>query len=202
MSDIKVFKSMNMNSINIPIMAFQSANEWRAWLTKNAQNSRSIWLKIFKKDSTEKTITYAEALDEALCFGWIDGQKKSFDQQAWLQKFCPRSPKSIWSKVNIEHIERLTKLGKMEPAGLMAVEAAQADGRWEMAYDSSSNMSFPDEFTIELSKDKKAYDFFKTLNKANLYAIAFRLQTAKKPDTRQKRIEVILDMLSKGQKFH
>jgi len=190
------------SKINIPVMAFQSAMEWRTWLTKNAQNSKGIWLKIFKKDSTEKTITYAEALDEALCFGWIDGQKNSFDQQAWLQKFCPRSPKSIWSKVNIEHIERLTKLGKMEPAGLIAVEAAKADGRWDMAYDSSSKMSVPDDFIKELIKDKKAHEFFKTLNKANLYAITFRLQTAKKPETRQKRVKTILDMLSKGQKFH
>ncbi len=190
------------SKINIPIIAFQSAKEWRAWLTKNAQNSKGIWLKIFKMNSTEKTITYSEALDEALCFGWIDGQKNSFDQQVWLQKFCPRSPKSIWSKVNIEHIERLTKLGKMEPAGLLAVEAAKEDGRWEMAYDSSSKMSVPDDFIKELSKDKKAHEFFKTLNKANLYSIAFRLQTAKKPETRQKRVEVILDMLSKGQKFH
>jgi uncharacterized protein YdeI (YjbR/CyaY-like superfamily) len=187
---------------NQPVMAFQSAKEWRAWLSKNHLVSKGIWLKIFKKDSKEKTITYAEALDESLCFGWIDGQKKSHDTQAWLQKFCPRGAKSIWSKINITHIERLTEAGKMKPRGLEVVASAKADGRWERAYDSPGNMSIPEDFIKELSKNKKAYEFYKTLNKTNLYSIAFRLQTAKKPETRQKRMGVILEMLSKGQKFH
>jgi len=183
-------------------ISFQSAREWRSWLSKNAQVSAGVWLKIFKKDSKEKTITYAEALEEALCYGWIDGQKKSIDKQAWLQRFCPRGPKSIWSKVNIAHIERLTKEGKMKPQGLKAVLSAKADGRWEKAYDSPGTMTVPDDFLKELSKNKKALAFYKTLNRANLFSIVFRLQTAKKPETRQKRMEVILDMLSKGQKFH
>jgi uncharacterized protein YdeI (YjbR/CyaY-like superfamily) len=187
---------------NMPVIAFQTAKEWRTWLSKNYQVSIGIWLKISKKDSKEKTISYAEALEESLCYGWIDGQKKSLDEQAWLQKFCPRGPKSIWSKVNIAHVERLTKAGKMEPEGLKAVASAKADGRWEAAYDSPSKMTVPDDFINELSKNKKALEFYKTLNKANLFSIAFRLQTAKKPETRQKRVEIILDMLSKGQKFH
>jgi uncharacterized protein YdeI (YjbR/CyaY-like superfamily) len=190
------------SKISIPVIEFQSAKEWRTWLSKNAEGSKGVWLKIFKKDSNKKTITYAEALEESLCYGWIDGQKKSFDTQAWLQKFCPRGARSIWSKVNVAHIERLTKAGKMRPQGLKAVTSAKADGRWEKAYDSPSKMTAPDDFIKELSKNKKAYAFYKTLNKANLFAIAFRLQTAKKPETRQKRMEVILEMLSKGQKFH
>jgi uncharacterized protein YdeI (YjbR/CyaY-like superfamily) len=187
---------------NQPVLAFQSAKAWRAWLSENHLTSNGIWMKIFKKDSKEKTITYVEALDESLCFGWIDGQKKSHDTQAWLQKFCPRGPKSIWSKVNITHIERLTKAGKMKPQGLNVVASAKADGRWERAYDSPSTMTVPDDFLKALRKDKKAYAFYKTLNKSNLYAIAFRLQTAKKPETRLKRMAVILEMLSKEQKFH
>ncbi|MES2141057.1 MAG: YdeI/OmpD-associated family protein [Bacteroidota bacterium] len=190
------------SKINMPVIEFQTAEEWRTWLSKNSQVSNGVWLKIFKKDSNEKTITYAEALEESLCYGWIDGQKKSFDKQAWLQKFCPRGPKSIWSKVNVAHIERLTKAGKMKPQGLKAVASAKADGRWEKAYDSPSKMTVPDDFIKELSKNKKAHEFYKTLNKANLFSIAFRLQTAKKTETRQKRMKVILDMLSKGQKFH
>ena len=186
----------------MPVIAFQSVKEWNTWLSKNANISKGIWLKIYKKDSKEKTITYAEALEESLCYGWIDGQKKSFDEEAWLQKFCPRRPKSIWSKINIAHIERLTKAGKMKPQGLKEVASAKEDGRWEKAYDAPSTMNVPDDFMQELSKNKKAHEFYKTLNKANLFSIAFRLQTAKKPETRQKRMELILNMLSKGQKFH
>jgi uncharacterized protein YdeI (YjbR/CyaY-like superfamily) len=187
---------------SIPSIAFKTPKEWRDWLSENAQTSAGVWLSIAKKGSNEKTVTYAEALEEALCFGWIDGPKKSIDEHAWLQKFCPRGAKSIWSKVNIAHIERLTKAGKMEPDGLKAVAAAKADGRWEAAYDSSSKMTIPDDLISELHKNKKALEFYNTLNKANLFAIVFRLQTAKKPETRQKRMAFILDMLSKGQKFH
>ena len=190
------------SKVSMPVIAFKTAKEWRTWLSKNSQVSTGVWLKISKKDSKEKTVTYAEALEESLCYGWIDGQKKSLDEQAWLQKFCPRGPKSIWSKINIAHIENLTKAGKMEPEGLKAVASAKADGRWEAAYDSPAKMTVPDDFINELSKNKKALDFYKTLNKANLFSIAFRLQTAKKPETRRKRVEVIVDMLSKGEKFH
>jgi len=190
------------SEVNIPIVAFQSAKKWRTWLSRNSQVSKGVWLKIFKKDSKEQSITYAEALEESLCYGWIDGQKKSFNKQAWLQKFCPRGPKSIWSKINIAHIERLIKAGKMNSQGLRAVESAKKDGRWERAYDSPGKMVVPDDFIKELSKNKKALEFYKTLNRANMFSIAFRLQTAKKPETRQKRMEVILDMISKGQKFH
>ena len=193
---------MMESKTNVPVLEFQSAKEWSVWLSKNAQVSNGVWLKIFKKDSGIKTIAYSEALEESLCYGWIDGQKKSFDEQAWLQKFCPRRPQSIWSKINIGHIERLTKAGKMKPQGLKEVAAAKKDGRWEKAYDAQSKMSVPDDFMKELGKNKKAHEFYKTLNKANLFSIAFRLQTAKKPETRQKRMKMILSMLSKGEKFH
>src|SRR5687767_3514052 len=120
----------------LPVIEFKTAGKFEAWLRKNHDNSNGIWLKILKKDSGKKTISYAEALDVALCYGWIDGQKQAHDEQAWLQKFGPRGAKSIWSKVNTEHVKRLINEGKMRPAGLTAVEKAKADGRWEKAYDS------------------------------------------------------------------
>ena len=185
-----------------PTLPFKTAKAFETWLGKNYDSSAGIWLKIYKKDSGVTSITYAEALDVALCYGWIDGQKKTFDDLSWLQKFCPRREKSGWSKINIGHVERLIKENRMQPAGLLAVEKAKADGRWEQAYDSQSNMSIPDDFLKALDKNKKAKAFFATLNKANLYAIGYRLQTAKKPETREKRMKAILEMLSNGKKFH
>ena len=134
------------NPTTIPNIEFETSDAFETWLDKNHAISTGIWMKIFKKDSGQKTISYAEALDVALCYGWIDGQRKSFDELAWLQKFCPRTAKSIWSKVNIGHVERLTNSAKMQPAGLLAVEKAKADGRWERAYDSPSKMTIPEDF--------------------------------------------------------
>jgi len=192
----------NMTKLNtIPTIEFKTAQMFETWLEKNHENSSGLWIKIFKKDSGKKTISYAEALDVALCYGWIDGQKQSYDEQAWLQKFCPRMAKSIWSKVNIGHVERLINEAKMKPAGLNAVEKAKADGRWEKAYDSPSKMTIPEDFLKELSKNKKAEEFFKGLNKTNLFSIGFRLQTAKKQETREKRMKEIIEMLAKGEKF-
>jgi len=192
-----------MDTLNsTPIIAFETAEMFETWLETNHTSSTGIWLKIFKKNSGVQTISYAQALDEALCFGWIDGQRKSFDEKAFLQKFCPRRPKSIWSKINIGHVERLSKAKRMRPAGMKAVDQAKEDGRWAQAYDSPSNMTIPDDFLTALSKNKKADLFFKTLNKANLFAIGFRLQTAKKQETRDKRMKDIIDMLSRGEKFH
>lgn len=183
-------------------LSFKTAKAFEKWLAKNHETPIGIWLRFFKKESGEKTITYKEALDEALCYGWIDGQANKYDDTSWIQKFTPRRAKSIWSKRNTTYIDRLTELGKMKPAGVAEVEKAKADGRWEKAYDSPSNMSFPDDFMKELSKKKKAKTFFESLNKANRYAIAWRLQTAKKPETREKRMKIILEMLAKGEKFH
>jgi len=191
-----------MNKIDtLPIIQFETTETFETWLVENHETLSGLWMKIFKKDSKKKTITYAEALDVALCFGWIDGQKKTFDEESWLQKFTPRREKSIWSKVNIGHIERLTNEGRMRPAGLKAIEKAKADGNWEKAYDSSSKMTIPEDFLKEISKNKKAEAFFLTLNKTNLFSIGFRLQTAKKQETRTKRMKEIIEMLAKGEKF-
>ncbi|MEO6132446.1 MAG: YdeI/OmpD-associated family protein [Saprospiraceae bacterium] len=187
---------------DLPILSFTNIKELISWIAKNQTASTGIWIRLFKKNSAVTTLTYAEALDVALCYGWIDGQKKTYDSESWIQKFTPRRPKSIWSKRNQEHIARLEKSGKMRAAGMRQVEAAKADGRWEQAYDSPSNMVVPDDFLLKLGKNKKAEAFFKTLNKTNTYAIVWRLQTAKKPETRDKRMKTILEMLKKGEKFH
>jgi uncharacterized protein YdeI (YjbR/CyaY-like superfamily) len=196
-SKIKTLQEKDLEIIN-----FKSPKEFEKWLSKNYNSEKGIWLRFFKKDSEIKSLTYKEAVEEALCYGWIDGQAKSYDEKSWIQKFTPRRKKSIWSKINTERIEQLIKLGKMKPSGLKEVEEAKADGRWEKAYDSPSEMTIPNYFLKELSKNKKAKVFFETLNKTNKYSIAWRLQTAKKPETRQKRIQIILDMLSRGEKFH
>lgn len=184
-----------------PTLAFESSNAWELWLAQNHTSSNGIWMRIFKKESGEPSVTYAEALDVALCYGWIDGQKNKMDTQSWVQKFTPRRARSIWSKRNIEHIERLSKEQRMQPAGIKAYEEAQADGRLAAAYDSPSNAIPPEDLLLLLSKNPKAAAFFESLNKSNKYAIIWRLQTAKKPETRQKRMALILDMLEKGERF-
>lgn len=187
---------------DLPILAFTSAEDLRSWLGKNHKESPGIWIRLFKIKSGMPTITYAEALDTALCYGWIDGQKKAYDVQSWLQKFTPRRPKSLWSKRNCENVERLVNSGMMHPEGMKEVEAAKADGRWEHAYQSSRDMVVPPDFLDALAGDKKAEAFFKTLNKTNVYSIVWRLQNTKKPVTRNKKIKMIVEMLGKGDKFH
>jgi uncharacterized protein YdeI (YjbR/CyaY-like superfamily) len=184
------------------IQSFGSAAEFRKWLQANHETSDGIWIRIFKKNSETVSVTYAGALDEALCFGWIDGQKKPHDEVSWLQKFTRRRAKSGWSKINTGHAERLMRAGKMRAAGRAEIEAAKKDGRWNAAYDSPSNATFPEDFLTALGKDPKAQAFFESLNKANRYAISYRLQTAKKPETRQRRMEMILGMLARGEAFH
>lgn len=176
--------------------------DFRRWLGKNHARSDGIWLRIFKKDSGKKSLTYAEALDQALCHGWIDGQTKPFDELSWLRKFTPRRSKSRWSKINTQHVERLAIAGAMTSAGLKAVEAAKADGRWEAAYPSRKNAVPPEDFMKELAKNRKAKAFFETLNKANVYAIVYRLQTAKRPETRVRWMKLILEMMAQGKAFH
>jgi uncharacterized protein YdeI (YjbR/CyaY-like superfamily) len=191
-----------MPTDNLPIISFETPAEWAQWLAANHAESSGVWLRMFKKGTGISSINYAEALDEALCYGWIDGQKNKYDERSWLQRFTPRRAKSIWSKINTGHVERLVKAGKMQAAGMKEIEAAKRDGRWQKAYDSHKNMTLPEDFLNELEKDPPAKTFFETLNKTNLYAIAFRLQTAKKPETREKRMKQILEMLAKGEKFH
>jgi uncharacterized protein YdeI (YjbR/CyaY-like superfamily) len=181
---------------------FKSSAAFRDWLEANHNESDGFWLRIFKKSSGEASITYREALDQALCHGWIDGQKRPYDENSWLQKFTPRRARSGWSKINTEHAERLIQAGQMQPAGLEAVMAARADGRWQTAYDSPRHAAVPEDFLKALKKSKKAKAFFETLDKANVYSIVYRLQTAKKPETREKRLRMILAMMDRGEKFH
>lgn len=193
---------MKTQKAELPVLSFKSSGSFREWLSENHSSPTGIWLRIYKVKSGIATVTYAEALDVALCFGWIDGQKNTFDDDSWIQKFTPRRPRSLWSKKNREHVERLTQLGFMQPSGVEEVEAAKADGRWDKAYDSQSTMVIPSDFLKELSKHKKAEAFFQTLNKTNVFAIVWRLQTAKKPETRERRMNAILDKLKKGEKIH
>jgi len=188
-----------MNSASdLEIVTFASARAWRQWLARNHAASDEIWLRLFKKASGVASVTYDEALDEALCYGWIDGQLKSYDAKSWLRKFTPRRAKSVWSKKNLDHVARLTEAGRMKAAGRKAAEAARQD----VAYDSPSKAAVPKDFLKALAKNAKAKACFATLNKANVYAITWRLQTAKKPETRQKRLEAILAMLARGERFH
>lgn len=183
-------------------MSFTTLASWEKWLGRNHAKSTGLWVRFFKKHSGKKSIIYAEALDGALCYGWIDGQLKKYDADSWIQKFTPRKAKSIWSKRNTRRVGELIKLKRMKPAGLLAVQTARADGRWEKAYDSPGNMEVPADFLRMLRKQKGAYAFFKTLNRANQYAIAWRLQTAKKPETRERRMKAIVVMMAEGKKFH
>lgn len=183
-------------------LAFKSSAAFRKWLAAHHDTADGIWLRIFKKVSGKKTVTYDEALDEALCFGWIDGLKKSYDEHSFIQRFTPRRARSGWSKRNTLLVERLTKAGLMMPAGIKAVDAARADGRWQAAYEPPHDAAPPEDFLKALSRDKKAKAFFETLNRANVYAIVYRLKTAKKPETRARRMQNILAMMSRGEKFH
>lgn len=186
----------------IPLLSFDSSEKWRAWLEENHSLQIGVWIRLFKKNSGMQTLTYEQALDEALCFGWIDSQIKKYDEKSYMQKFSPRRAKSIWSKTNTKHAERLIKEGKMMPAGLMQIEEAKQDGRWATAYHPQSTSLIPDDFLKELATNKKAKQFFDTLNKTNRYAIAWRLQTAKTQQSREKRKRLILTMLAEERKFH
>lgn len=193
---------MTTKSGELPILPFPNKKKWTDWLTKQHDKSGGVWLKLAKKDSGIASVTYDEALESALCYGWIDGQKKSLDDKYWLQKFTPRGPKSIWSKINTEKVERLIKSGEMMPAGLKAIEAAKKDGRWDAAYASQKNISIPEDFRAALDRNQKAKDFFATLKSAERYSFLFRIQTAKKAETRAKRIQQFIEMLEKNEKFH
>jgi len=186
----------------LPIKGFATADLWEAWLSKQHASSAGLWLKIAKKDTGIASVNYAEALDTALSYGWIDGQKKTFDEEYFLQKFTPRRPRSLWSKRNIEHVARLTAAGKMRAPGLAEVEAAKRDGRFDAAYDPQSEMAVPEDFLEALEGNARAKATFQSLNRANLFAIAWRLQTAKKAETRMRRFETLLAMLEKGETLH
>ena len=190
------------NASTLPTLPFETQAAWQTWLDEHHATSKGLWLKIAKKGASVPSISYAEALEIALCYGWIDGQKASFDDQFWLQKFTPRGPKSIWSKINIEKATALIAAGRMQPAGLRHVEAAKADGRWEAAYDGQRAITVPDDFQRALDENPQAQAFFATLDSANRYAILFRIQTAKKAEVRESRIRTYIVMLATGQKLH
>src|SRR3954453_7737825 len=185
-----------------PIVHFADRTAFREWLSAHHASTPGLWLRIAKAASPRQSVTYAEALDLALCFGWIDGQKRRHDADSFLQKFTPRQKRSPWSKRNREHVERLIAAGEMPPAGLAAVAAAKADGRWDRAYDSPRTATVPDDLQAALDEHPQASAFFETLTGANRYAILYRIQTAVKPETRARRIAEFVAMLQRREALH
>ena len=175
---------------------------WRSWLARHGAGSPGVWLQIAKKDSGIPSVTHAQALEEALCHGWIDGQRRSLDAQYFLQKFTPRRARSLWSRVNRDKALALIASGRMQPAGLAEVERARADGRWDAAYEGQSRAAVPEDLAALLDGSPGAKAFFAALSAQNRYAMLFRLQTAKTPETRQRRLLQCVGMLERGEKFH
>ena len=194
--------SPQKNGNALPMLLFENPQAWATWLDENQATSPGVWLQIAKKGAGYTSVSYAEALEVALCYGWIDGQKQSFDEAAWLQKFTRRGPKSIWSKINREKAEALIQSGQMQPAGLATIERAKQNGQWDAAYDSHSKATVPDDLQAALDQNAEAKAFFATLNSNNRYAILFRIQTAKKAETRAKRIEQFVQMLERHEKIY
>jgi uncharacterized protein YdeI (YjbR/CyaY-like superfamily) len=186
---------------DLPIKHFRSAATFEKWVAAHPAD-KGLWAKIAKKDSGIASVSYEEAIEVALCHGWIDGQRRSCDAQFYLQRFTPRRPKSLWSKRNVARVERLIAEGRMKPAGLRAVEAAKGDGRWDQAYDGPSTMAVPDELAAALADNDKAKAFFAKLDKTSRYAVCLRVHTAKKPETRIARAQKLAGMLAKGDKLH
>ena len=198
----KTARSAGSVRLEEPTRAFKDAKAWESWLAKNHKAADGIWMRLAKKASGIKSITYPEAVEVALCYGWIDGLKRPESPTAWLQRFTPRRSKSIWSEINRNKALGLIAGGRMQPAGLEEVERAKHDGRWDAAYASPKSATMPPDFQKELNRHPKAKAFFKTLSRANSYAIMWRIQTAKKPETRARRIATYLEMLEKGDTIH
>lgn len=195
-------KPQTKSSAALPIRHFEQQQEWSAWLAENHDTSSGVWLKLAKKGADAQSVSYGEAVEMALCFGWIDGQKQAHSEQFWLQKFTRRSDKSIWSKINKEKALALAETGAMRPAGLKEIERAKSDGRWDAAYDPPSKATVPDDFQAALDGNARAKDFFGKLDGRNRYAVLFRIQAAKKPETRAKRISQFVQMLERHEKVH
>jgi len=193
---------MAKNTSELPVMTFADPQSLERWLDEHGDTSPGIRLRIAKKNSDIVTVSYSEALEAALCYGWVDSQKEAFDEGSWLQRFTPRGAKSIWSKINKEKAEQLIKDGRMKPAGYKAIEAAQKNGNWDKAYESQSVASLPEDFAAELARNAKAQAFYETLGRQNKYAIVFRIHNAKKQETREKRIRQFIEMLEKGEKIY
>ena len=186
----------------LPTISFATAADWELWLDDQHEKAPGVWIKMAKKASGIESITHAEALDVALCFGWIDGQRKGLDDRFFLQKFTPRTARSTWSRINREKAEGLIAGGKMRPAGLAEVERARADGRWERAYEPQSSATVPDDLRRELDANPNAKKFFEGLDSRNRYAILYRLQDAKRLDTRARRLAEFVTMLTEGRKLY
>jgi uncharacterized protein YdeI (YjbR/CyaY-like superfamily) len=184
------------------IVSFDSAEAFETWLSDHHATSAGMWLKLRRKGAGIVALDYAQALDVALCYGWIDGQKGKFDDQHWLQRFTPRTPNSKWSKINRDKVVALTEQGRMRPAGLAEVERAKADGRWQAAYDGSRTSSVPDDLAAALAANPAAAEFFETLDRQNRFAILYRIQDVKKPETRARRVEKFVAMLAEGKKLY
>jgi uncharacterized protein YdeI (YjbR/CyaY-like superfamily) len=187
---------------NLPVLSFATARAWLEWLATHHASSRGLWLKIAKKGTDSASVTYAEALDAALAWGWIDGQKATFNEVSWLQRFTPRTAKSPWSKINRAKAEALIAAGTMEVPGLAEVERAKRDGRWERAYDGARSSSMPADLVAAFARNARARTFFETLDGANRYAILYRVQTAKKPETRTERIKRFVAQCARHETIH
>lgn len=181
---------------------FKTARAFELWLKKNHAATDGLWLKIAKRGAQEPSVTYAEAVEIALCWGWIDGQKKGFDDQHFLQRFTPRRARSIWSKINVDKAEALVRQGRMQPPGEAQIRAAKADGRWARAYDGARSSAVPEDLAAALDAEPKAKAFFATLDAANRYAVLWRIQTAVKAGTRARRITQMVQMLARGETIH
>lgn len=195
-------KPQTKSAIDLPIHYFNRQQDWSAWLRENHTSSPGVWLQLAKKGANAQSVSYDEAVEIALCFGWIDGQKRVHNDQFWLQKFTRRSEKSVWSKINRDKALALIRSKKMAPAGLKEIERAKRDGRWDAAYDSSSKATVPGDFQSALDGNARAKAFFGTLDSRNRYAVLFRIQTAKKAETRAKRISQFVLMLERHEKVH
>jgi len=187
---------------DLPVMLFPVAAELEAWLGDRHAESPGIWLQIAKVGAAEPSVTYAEAVDLGLCFGWIDGQRRALDETHFLQRFTPRRPRGRWSKINREKAEALIAAGRVRPAGMAEIAAAKADGRWEAAYEGQRTARVPDDLQRELDANPAAAGFFAELDSQNRYAILYRLGEAKKPETRERRLRKFVAMLERGEKIH
>jgi len=187
---------------DLPVLSFATPNAWSAWLTARHASSRGVWLKIAKARASAPSITYAQAIEVALAWGWNDGQKGKLDDAWWLQRFTPRTAKSPWSKINRAKAEALIAAGTMQPPGLAEVERAKRDGRWEGAYDGARSSSVPADLAAALARNARARAFFETLDSANRFAILYRVQEAKKPETRTQRITRFVDMCARHETIH
>ena len=187
---------------DVPVVSFGSAREWEDWLEANHSSSPGVWLKIAKKGGEKPTVSYLEALEVALCFGWIDGQKGALDDTHWLQRFTPRRARSKWSRINRDKAEALIADKRMRSAGLREVELAKADGRWDAAYEGQRTSTVPPDLAAALDENNEARAFFATLSSANRYAILYRVSDAKRPDTRARRIANFVTMLAEHKTIH